>query len=460
MAKTISPRLLAWLVVELSFVGEAHHDDRRCADRLQADGPLTGRFRLSDSRLGRTEPNTAKRLQADGNTGRSGVHRCNVRAIVLRLGQTEGLMAVNSEIKYTNVDALMLDPLNPRLGRGNTGPNVKQSTIMTLMKDWTLDELAVSFLESGFWPQEALIVIKETLYGKQALVVVEGNRRLAALKFLQRAVAGEQVDRKWREMVEEKAPPANLFTRVPYIEVDTREDVEAFLGFRHVTGIKEWKPAEKAEYIAKLIERGKFSYAEVMRKIGSKTPTVRQNYISYRLLLQMEDQDDISVEQVEDKFSVLFLSLRTEGVQKYLDIDIKADPATARYPVPKARLKELANFALWLFGNDTKPPVVRDSRQVDDFGRVLQSKKAVEYLERTPRPSFDIAFQLAGGDEPEVVRLIDEAADNVEAALSRAHRYAKSKKLRVAAKRLGEDAIQLISLFPGLRDELLNEVDE
>ena len=31
------------------------------------------------------------------------------------------------------------------------------------------------------------------------------------------------------------------------------------------------------------------TYQEVMRKIGSKTPTVRQNYISYRLLLQMED---------------------------------------------------------------------------------------------------------------------------------------------------------------------------
>ena len=193
---------------------------------------------------------------------------------------------------------------------------------------------------------------------------------------------------------------------------------------------------------------------------SSKTPTVRQNYISYRLLLQMEDQEEISVEHVEDKFSVLFLSLRTDGVQKYLNIDIKAEPGTARTPVPKARLQQLANFALWLFGSKTRPPVVRDSRQVDQFGRILESKTAVEYLERTPRPSFEIAFQLAGGDEPEVVRLIDEAADSIEAALSRAHRYAKSKKLRVAAKRLGEDALQLISLVPGLRDELLAEDDD
>lgn len=369
-------------------------------------------------------------------------------------------MTINSQIIYTSVDELMLDPLNPRLGRGNTGPNVNQSAVLSLMKDWTLEELAVSFLESGFWPQEALLVVREKLYGKNALVVIEGNRRLAALKLLKRAADGENVDRRWKDIVEETPPPMSLFDRVPYIEVGSRKDVESFLGFRHVTGIKEWKPAEKAEYIAKLIEGSKLSYYQVMRKIGSKTPTVRQNYISYRLLLQMEGQERISVEHVEDKFSVLFLSLRTEGVQKYLNIDIQAEPQAARVPVPADHLKQLANFALWLFGSDTRPPVVRDSRQVDQFGRVLLSKKAVEYLERTSRPSFEVAYSLAGGDEPEVVRLVEQAADNVEAALSRAHRYAKSKKLRKAAERLGEDALQLISLFAGLRDELLAEAAE
>jgi hypothetical protein len=367
-------------------------------------------------------------------------------------------MAVDTEIKYASVNDLMLDPMNPRLGRSNTRPDLSQAKIMDLMKDWTLDELAVSFIDSGFWPQEALLVIKERLYGRPALVVVEGNRRLAALKFLNQAVHGDNVDKKWRELVEEKRPAKRLFDRVPYFEIDSRKDVEAFLGFRHVTGIKEWKPAEKAEYIAKLVEEG-MQYQEVMRKIGSKTATVRQNYISYRLLLQMEDQDNISIKHVEDKFSVLFLSLRTDGVQKFLDIDIRAEPDAARRPVPKDHLKNLEKFALWLFGDDKRPPVVKDSRQVDDFGRILESKKAVDYLERTTRPSFDIAYQLAGGDEPEVIRQIDQAADSLEAALSRAHLYAKSKSVRTATERAGRDALQLLSLFPDLLKQLLAEED-
>src|SRR5262245_25723208 len=99
-------------------------------------------------------------------------------------------MAVKDEIKYASVDELMLDPLNPRLGRSNTRPDLPQSKILDLMKDWNLDELAISFIDSGFWPQEAVLVVKQRLYGKQALVVVEGNRRLAALKFLKDALDG------------------------------------------------------------------------------------------------------------------------------------------------------------------------------------------------------------------------------------------------------------------------------
>ncbi|MGC3992065.1 MAG: hypothetical protein QM796_20705 [Chthoniobacteraceae bacterium] len=84
-------------------------------------------------------------------------------------------MAISTKIEYAAIDDLFLDPLNPRLGRNNTGPTVSQETILEIMQDWTLDELATSFLESGFWLQEALLVVKERIYGKSQLVVVEGN---------------------------------------------------------------------------------------------------------------------------------------------------------------------------------------------------------------------------------------------------------------------------------------------
>lgn len=369
-------------------------------------------------------------------------------------------MAIGTDLKYTTVDRLYVDPMNPRLGRNNTGRDVTQEQVLELMKDWTLDELAVSFLESsGFWTHEALLVTQENLYGEKRFVVIEGNRRLAALKFLKMAYDGEKVPKKIADIAKSAKPPKDLFEKIPIILIGSREEIEGFLGFRHVTGIKEWKPAEKAEFIAKLIDERKMSYEQVMRKIGSKTRTVQRNYISYRLLLQIEDDVDIPREQFEERFSVMYLSLRTQGVRKYLQIDIQADPKSAKKPVPASKLKQLSSFALWLFGNeeDGQSPLFSDSRQVDNFGRILESKKAVEYLERTEKPSFDIALRTAGGDEPEIINLIEKAADNIELALTRAHLYKKSKQIQKATKRMGADAMQLLEIFPEIKKELEEE---
>jgi hypothetical protein len=356
---------------------------------------------------------------------------------------------MNTEIQYGSIlDDLNLDPLNPRLGRENTGNNVSQEKVLELMQGWTLEELAVSFIENGFWPQEALIVIKDKLYGSVVNVVVEGNRRLAALRLLALAVAGKSISRKWDDIIAGKKVPPTLFKKVPYLVAASRDEVDAFLGFRHVTGIKEWRPAEKAEFIAKLIEKRKLSYDDVRKKIGSKTPTVRQHYISYRLLIQMEDREDIALEKVEKKFSVLYLSLRTEGVQKYLEIDVQADPAKAKKPVPPGRLKALTHFALWLFGDEKNPPLFTDSRYVDKLGKALESEKAVEYLERTPSPNFEFALRVAGADEPELVDLLENAADNIELALGRLHQHAHSTKIKSAVDRVLLDANQLRKVVP------------
>ncbi len=355
---------------------------------------------------------------------------------------------MNTEIRYASIDELNLDPMNPRLGRENTGSDVSQEKVLALMQDWTLEELAVSFVENGFWPQEALIVVKEKLYGSVTTVVVEGNRRLAALRLLKLATEGKAISRKWDEIIANKKIPSTLFTKVPFLVASSRDEVDAFLGFRHVTGIKEWRPAEKAEFIAKLIEKRGLSYDVVRKKIGSKTPTVRQHYISYRLLIQMEDTEDIALEKVEKKFSVLYLSLRTEGVQKYLQIDILAEPGKAKKPVPPGRLKALTHFAQWLFGDEKNPPLFTDSRYVDKLGKALESEKAVDYLERTPSPNFDFALRIAGADEPELVDLLEGAADNIELALGRLHQHASSAKIKRAVERVLVDADQLRKVIP------------
>lgn len=370
-------------------------------------------------------------------------------------------MAISTVVEYADLDELFLDPKNPRLGRRNIQNNLGQESLLEVSRAWTLEELAQSYLESGgFWTYEALIVVKEDLYGDgvEELVVVEGNRRLAALKHLHEATQGHRASPKWQSFVRDGVPDG-LFTRIPYLLAASRDDVQAFLGFRHVTGIKQWDADEKAAFIARLIEDQGFTYEQVMRKIGSNTPAVRQNYIAYRTLLQIEETVEDLREGAEDRFAILYMAIRTQGARQYLQIDISADPITAKHPISRNRLAELANFARWLFGTNEIEPVVTDTRQVSDFGKILENAEAIEYLERTPRPKFDIAFRTAGGDREEIIRLIQQACDNVELALTRAHHYKSSPELQHEVRRFGADALQLLGIFPTIKQSLLMAPD-
>lgn len=359
---------------------------------------------------------------------------------------------ISNRIEYAKLDELFLDPLNPRLGRNNSRANLPQERVLELMTEWTLDELAISYLESGgFWVQEALLVTREKLYGEDRLVVIEGNRRLAALKLLYRAYHDPTAPKKWKDIASLHDEPENLFMEIPYLFVPSRGEIEAFLGFRHVTGIKEWEPAEKAEFIAKLIDERNMSYEEVRRKIGSKTPTVRQNYITYRVLRQMEDTvESFSPDDAERRFSVMYLSLGTHGAQEYLGVDMLAAPEKAKQPIPADRVASLKHFTKWIFGNasESQPPLFTDSRDVALFGLVLDSPEAVEYLETSDHPIFDFAIQKANADIPELIHLLTQAADNLELSLSRIHLYTDNEKLTKPLYRLYAHVDQLQKTFP------------
>lgn len=349
------------------------------------------------------------------------------------------------KIEYEELEKFRLDHANPRIRRAVGDKNADQDELLAAMEDWNLEEIALSFIESGFWPQEALIAVKE----KGKLVVVEGNRRLATLLELRNAKNGKATSKKWVALLELAASPEvfdKLFSAIPYIEMPDRPSVRSYLGYRHVTGIKEWEPAEKAEFISEMIESG-LTYDEVRRRIGSKAPTVRQNYVAHRLLVQMGEDERIDVARIYDRFSVLYLSLRSSGVQNYLQVDVLTQPSRKLRPVPKDKAEHLAHFARWLFGTDRHEPVVSDSRQVDDFGEFLLVPKAVEYLERTAEPSFEIAKRLAGNSEKSVVTHIDAAAVEIQLALQAIHHHKLSPPVQQAIRALKVDAEQLFSFL-------------
>ena len=345
---------------------------------------------------------------------------------------------MSREIDYAPLWEIFLDPMNPRLGGTLQARESTQDELYDRMLDWSLEELATSFLESGFWVHEAVLCLTEKIAGHDRLVVIEGNRRIAALNRLKSTYDGDETSPKWLALIEDTDEPVDLFARIPYIRINSRSAIDAFLGFRHVTGIKEWRPPEKAAFIAKLIDESNFSYRDVMRRIGSKTPVVERNYIAHCIFTQMRDVEGIEIGPVEDRFSVLFLSLRSAHVQKFLGVEQKfgIEPPEVKPPVDKQHLPNLREYAIWLFGDQETLPIVQDSRQVDKFTRVLASEQALNYLRAVHRPSLEKAYIIAGGDQQELYEAISAATYNLREALSSIHLFKDDETLITMVRRL------------------------
>ena len=85
----------------------------------------------------------------------------------------------NWATKRQSVTGLHLDAKNPRLGL-ETQSQAPREIIQHLFEHDKAMEIADSIATRGFFPNEPLLAIKEN--GRT--VVIEGNRRLAALKAL------------------------------------------------------------------------------------------------------------------------------------------------------------------------------------------------------------------------------------------------------------------------------------
>jgi hypothetical protein len=330
-------------------------------------------------------------------------------------------MADLPTIEAIDIDDLQLDPRNPRLRRAHDQALLSQEQLLDEMTAWELDELILSFTKSGFWRHEPLIIVDNPNAGLSGKYVIEGNRRAAALKCVRAYLRGQRLSsRRITRIIEEALADFGrldednpMFTSVPCVLYDTRSEVDAYLGFRHVTGIKQWKPQEKATFIAHLIDERDNDYSQTADLIGSKPETVRRNYIAFHLLNTFEDliESDDGIEALDyarDDFSVFFLSLREEGVRKYLGISLEMEPIDVREGIRGLEAERVSRFLVWMFGTESQDAFIGESRNVKRFAEILSTPEAVEYISEKPSADFEVAYSMTKGAADDVVAALKE----------------------------------------------------
>lgn len=153
--------------------------------------------------------------------------------------------------KQLLVTNILLDPLNPRIPP--TDEQLDQNSLIAeLVNHDKVYELARNIANNGYYPAESIIVAKEN----NKTIVIEGNRRMAALKLL---VAPEAAPAdlipKFRAL--SNKTDINKIKTVKVVFAPNRQAVAPLLMSKHTKPqVESWKPLMKGRFYHGLLQTG------------------------------------------------------------------------------------------------------------------------------------------------------------------------------------------------------------
>ena len=287
------------------------------------------------------------------------------------------------------LDSLRLDRDNPRL-IGDAGHATDESIIARLYGAAELDELLQSISANGYLDIEPLIVTRGS--GGDGLVVLEGNRRLAALRLLREPDLADRIASSERIRIRVPAVDSSVRDTLDPVSahhVASREDARAFIGFKHINGPARWDSYAKARFAANWYRAGGVNLDQIARSIGDRHDTIKRMVFAIYVLDQAAGERFDVGDRFTKKFnfSHLYTALGRSPYMEYLGLEsrwAKYEPTPD--PIPADKLDALRKVLVWIYGSktDDAPPVVRSQNpDVRRLGEVLASAEGRHVLEAT-----------------------------------------------------------------------------
>jgi hypothetical protein len=272
--------------------------------------------------------------------------------------------APSSEPRLVALADLRFDRRSPRLSE--VPPTDSEDDVLErLWRESALEGLAASIALHGFLASEPLIVEA----AEDGLLVVDGNRRLAAVRVLAEPALRERLAVGGDVPPAAADGPADLLL-LPAM-LSRREAVWQSVGYRHVSGAQPWRSYARAGYVAWVHEELQVPLDRVAQSLGDGDASVRGLYRAWRALRAAEaggvfHRDDRWTSHLP--FSLLVAALDRAGIREFVGLSARAAQGG---PVTAARLQELGDLCAWLFGRRSRDqqPVVRshepDLRMLD-----------------------------------------------------------------------------------------------
>jgi hypothetical protein len=277
-------------------------------------------------------------------------------------------------------ELLDFDPANPRLVEDGIKNPTESQIILSLADTADLAEVVESVAANGYIDIEPIIAQR---IGDRWLVL-EGNRRLAAIRILQKPSLAKGTGISVPEI---SAENLKTLKEVTVYAVASPDQAREYIGFKHINGPHKWDAIAKGRFAADWYrkERNKgLTIEKIARRLGDGHDTVVRLVNGMFVLDQAEHT---KIYDIKDRwpgkrfaFSHLYTALTRPGYREFLGLpeEWRSDDPKPN-PVPKKNLDNLKHVLLWLYGSKSdqiKPVIVSQNPDLKNLAAVLANPRA------------------------------------------------------------------------------------
>ncbi len=271
----------------------------------------------------------------------------------------------NGKYEKVSDDIILTDAIQKRTLKFITGE-----------KNEGITDLLLSIKTNGFLPVDQIQV---QAIGNGKYKVLEGNRRVAALKMLQR-------DYEFSYPIGNLNP--DIFSNVPVVIFDREADGDFYIltGLKHIEGNRKWPAVNQAQLVKDLVETYSWDTEDIVKALGS-TKTKINRYIKTLSLIDQYKKSDFG-----DQFSTPMFNIFEEIIKKPIMRDwIGWDDENKRAtkPINNERLFSWISKDEILIaeGDDERyeprDPIITKGTDIRELAKFINDEEAINEMEKT-----------------------------------------------------------------------------
>ena len=345
---------------------------------------------------------------------------------------------LKATVQSVNLDQLFFDPNNYRLINEKNYTSVStehirddlvQKRTLNMLcgqKNENIKDLLESFKANSYLPVDQIQV--RTL-GDNGYLVLEGNRRTAALKVLKSEYETNAIDIGNFDV--------DIFKQLPvvvYEGADNEIQHLIVMGLKHISGNKKWGEWNQAKYIKTLYDSHTYTEEELCHSIGIEKAPLRKNLRALSFIDQYLDSD-FGDQFSESLFPVFREIVSNSAMKEWLGW------SESTYKAENVKNMERLFALLSKIENDEEEEsqfldaAITKREEIRVLGKFITDEKALSELEQ--RRSVSEAYNISkAGVKEQLQQPIQQLMENLENNITALKQLQLSKDKLKEAQRL------------------------